>query len=131
MNVAQAIAQALKHHAAGQLDAAEAIYQQVLAAPGGGNHPDALHLLGVIAHQRGDHPRAIELIARACAIQSNNAVMWSNLGEAQRAGGLLREAETSLRRAVALPAGANNAGARGNLGLVLAKLGRDQEAQAE
>jgi len=57
---------ALRHHQQGQLDEAARLYHAVLAAQPG--HLEALHLLGVVAHQKGDHARAVELIGRAVAI---------------------------------------------------------------
>ena len=57
------IDQAVLLHQSGRLDEAAAVYQQVLQTS-----PDdysALYLLGVIAHQRQDYHRAIELLERA------------------------------------------------------------------
>jgi thioredoxin-like negative regulator of GroEL len=62
INHDEALATALRHHQAGRLQEAEPIYQQILRAEP--NHVDALHLLGVLAQQRGDNERAIECIAR-------------------------------------------------------------------
>ena len=44
-------AQAIEHHQGGRLEAARQIYVNILQAEP--NHADALHLLGVIAHQAG------------------------------------------------------------------------------
>src|SRR5438876_2417184 len=83
MSIPQAIDVALAHHSAGRLDQAEHIYRQVLAvAP---QHPDALHLLGVIAHQAGQHQAAIELINKAIQINPTVAAYFNNIGEAYRA----------------------------------------------
>ena len=49
--VAQAFAAAVQHHQAGRLAQAEQFYRAILANQP--NHPDALHLLGVIANQGG------------------------------------------------------------------------------
>ena len=46
----------LQHHQAGRLELAEEIYRRILAVEP--NHPDALHLLGVVAHQAGKHDGA-------------------------------------------------------------------------
>ena len=49
----------LRAHQAGQLPDAEAAYRRVLGLVA--DHADANHLLGVIAHQAGDHGTAVEL----------------------------------------------------------------------
>ena len=51
--IPEALAIAIQHHQAGRLQAAEQIYRQILAVEP--NHADAIHLLGVIAHQAGKH----------------------------------------------------------------------------
>ena len=62
---------AIGHHQAGRLAEAERGYRQVLGlAP---EQPDALHLLGVIAYQVGQHPAAIELIRKAIGQRRNVA----------------------------------------------------------
>ena len=76
--VPQALAMAIQHHQAGRLQAAEQIYRQILAVEP--NHPDALHLLGVIAHQVGQHEVAVEHIGRAIGLNGNVAAFHSNLG---------------------------------------------------
>ena len=66
------------------------------------DHPDALHLLGVIAHQRGRQERAIQLIERALAIMPEFAPAHLNLGNALKAAGRRSEALNSYRRAIEL-----------------------------
>ena len=55
--------QALAHHRAGQLQQAEAIYRQILRSQP--DHPDALHLLGVVALQAGRNDTAVMYIVLA------------------------------------------------------------------
>ena len=94
---------ALKHHQAGDLDRAETIYRGVLgAAPG---HPDALHLLGLIAHQRGDHETAAARIAEAIEAAPAVPSFHADLGLALHAAGRPEEAEASLHRALELKPG--------------------------
>jgi len=50
------IEQALEHHRRGRLAEAEACYRRVLQ--GQPQNIDALHFLGVIAYQRGEHHEA-------------------------------------------------------------------------
>ena len=64
-----ALEDAMASHRAGDLDAASAKYEAILA-----QNPrsfDALHLLGVITLQRGDSARAVELLTGAVAIHPN------------------------------------------------------------
>src|SRR5512134_1269713 len=57
---------AIEYHQAGRLPQAEAIYQQVLQMQP--DHPDALHLLGLIAHQVGKNEIAVMLISKAISL---------------------------------------------------------------
>ena len=58
--IPEALAIAIQHHQAGRLQAAEQVYRQILQADP--NEADAIHLLGVIAHQVGKHEVAVEYI---------------------------------------------------------------------
>ena len=71
---------AVEHHQAGRLAEAEVIYRRILEAEP--DHPDSLHLLGLIAIQSEDHARAIDLIERANELCPSNPVFLSNLAEA-------------------------------------------------
>jgi len=95
-----ALAQAIRHHHAGALPQAEQIYRQILQAHP--NHPEALHLLGVVAHQMGNHAAAVELIGAALRCQPGKAVYLCNLANACEALGQRDEALAHLRRAVSL-----------------------------
>src|SRR6476469_8104932 len=68
---ADLLQEGLQHHQAGRLAPAEACYRRVLAAHP--DHADALHLLGVIAHQAGRHDLAIGLINQAIKQNAQNA----------------------------------------------------------
>ena len=72
MSTRELFTTALQHHRAGRLVEAEALYRQILATET--EHPDSLHMLGVIAQQSGQPHLAIELIRRA--ISHNGAVMY-------------------------------------------------------
>ena len=124
--VEQALQAAQRHHQAGQLPQAEALYRQILQQDA--NHPEALHLLGVIAHQVGRHDDAVELIGRAVALKPNYAEACGNLGVALRALGRLDAAIAAYRRAIALNPGIPEA--HHNLGTALADQGRFAEAVA-
>ncbi len=91
---------AFAHDSAGRRSRAEALYQKVLQKDP--DNADALHLLGVLAHERGRHVRAIQLIERAVAILPKFPAARLNLGNALRASGRLPDATESYRRAIAL-----------------------------
>lgn len=100
MVVGEVIDQAIEHHRAGKLDAAAALYEQVLSGQPG--HADANHLLGVICYQRGQYDRAVDLIRRAIAADPSQQVFHNALGLALEQLGQLEEAESSFRAAIEL-----------------------------
>jgi tetratricopeptide (TPR) repeat protein len=124
--IAEALAQALHCHQAGQLQQAERIYRQVLQVDP--RHADALHLLGVIALQVGQHQPAIDHIRQAIALDPYNATYQSNLGSALAGIGRFEEAAASFRGALVL--NPQFADAHNNLGSAQMKLGRLDEAVA-
>ncbi|TAL09577.1 MAG: tetratricopeptide repeat protein [Nitrospirae bacterium] len=124
--ISETLGIALQHHQAGRLQEAEALYSQILQAQP--NHPDALHLLGVVAHHGGRHQIAVDRIGRAIALNPGVAEFHNNIGEAYRALGKSQEAIASYQRALALKPGF--AEAQYNLGLLHGQLGRLAEAEA-
>jgi predicted TPR repeat methyltransferase len=74
--------QAIALHQAGNLDAAESLYREILAREPG--QADALHLLGLVQYARGDGGTAVELIRRAIARAPGNGVYHFNLGNVCR-----------------------------------------------
>jgi tetratricopeptide (TPR) repeat protein len=88
------------HHQAGRLRRAEALYRKALQ-----KDPDdanALHLLGVVAYQRGEIGMALRLIERALPGLPELPDLHLNYGNALRETGKLAEAVASYRRALAL-----------------------------
>jgi protein O-GlcNAc transferase len=76
--VAPLFTHAVALHQAGQLGEAEQIYRNLLlSCP---QHFDGLHLLGVIAYQRGDHSAALDLIDRALSIDPGAPEAHNNCG---------------------------------------------------
>lgn len=126
MTVQQAFDLAFEHHHAGRLAEAEHLYRQVLAAVP--QHPDALHLLGVIASQAGRPDAAADLIRQAIALLPGAGMYHCNLGFALRKLGRAAEAIEALQRSLALQP--DFAEAHNNLGLALHDLGRLDEAAA-
>ncbi|MGA2583462.1 MAG: tetratricopeptide repeat protein [Tepidisphaeraceae bacterium] len=102
MNLDQAYERAGQHHQAGQLAEAEQIYRKIIQAQP--NHADALHRLGMIAHQGGKDDVAITLIGRAIELRPNVAGYYVNLGVALYAKNRLEEADKALRQALKLRA---------------------------
>ncbi len=118
--------QALSFHQKSDLANAEAYYKRILKDKP--SHPDALHLLGVIAHQRGNHKRAIELIKRALLNNRFEAGYYNNLGEAHRA---LKDFENAIAcYKKAIQQNADFKEAWNNLGNVHFTCGRLEEAVA-
>ena len=72
----------MQHHTADDLPKAQDIYQTILQT--NAEQPQALHLFGVIALQRGEIDRAIDLIKRATIIKPDCAEAHNNLGKVFR-----------------------------------------------
>jgi predicted O-linked N-acetylglucosamine transferase (SPINDLY family) len=117
---------AIAHHAAGRLDQAEAIYRHVLKWQP--EHAGALHLLGLIAHQRGNSEAAIQLLGLAIRLSPATADFHANLGLIYHSINRMPEAAAALNEAVKLNPG--HADALNNLGSALKALGRGEEAVA-
>lgn len=117
---------AIRHHQAGELEAANAIYRRILDS--NPNHPDALNLAGVLAHQTGHQESAIRLIELAIGVNGANASYYNNLGEAYRAFGQNREAIGAYENALRI--NPRDVAANNNLGLALQILQRDDEARS-
>ena len=73
---------ALDFHRRGELAEAQKLYEQCLQSQP--QNADVLHLLGVIALQTRDIPRAIRLISQALVIAPKMANAFSNLGNAYK-----------------------------------------------
>jgi len=81
----------------GELDAAESAFAQALARDG--NHPRALHLMGVVRLSTGDAVAAEALIRRALASDETPHLHWFNLGNALAAQGRTGEAADAFAAA--------------------------------
>ncbi len=123
-NFVNILEKALRHLQAGDLDTAKTAYQTILnRVP---NHPEALHLLGVIAHQEGNHEKSAELIRQALKFNPDADHYLYNLGEAQYALAHFTEAAKSYRECVRLQP--NTAAAWNRLGLIEQKHNFDIKA---
>jgi Tfp pilus assembly protein PilF len=76
--ITAALANALHYPSAGGLREAEGIYQRILKADR--HNADALHLLGVLNHQKGKVRLAVAYIRRAITACSSNAIFTPTLG---------------------------------------------------
>jgi protein O-GlcNAc transferase len=102
----------LRHHQAGRLDRAEALYRNVLSAEP--RQPDALHLLGMAAFVSGRYEEGRDLVCQAIEAKPHEAVFHANLGIVLEALHRWPEAEASYRRALRL--NPRNAAALNSLG---------------
>ena len=91
---------ALARHGQGDLDEAAALYRDLLAEHP--EHPDALHMLGVIAQQKGNPELALKLAEAALAKKPGMAFAWHNRGVVLRTLGRTAEALQSEIEAVTL-----------------------------
>lgn len=120
----QAVAQGVPLHQAGRLAEAEVHYRQALALVP--DHPEAQHLLGLLAHQVGRPDIAVTLIEQAIGVAGDRPSYYLNYGAALQALGRLDDAVTAWRRALSLRP--NYPEAFNNLGVALQALGRLDEA---
>jgi predicted O-linked N-acetylglucosamine transferase (SPINDLY family) len=118
------LARAVALQRAGHFDVAQALYDQILRLQP--RHFDALHLSGLIACERNDPQRAVDLISKAIAINSKYAPAHHNLAIAQAELGRFEAAVRSYDAAIAIdPKNAKTHNDRGN---ALADLGRNEDA---
>lgn len=97
LSVNQALKLAVKIHKEGKLQEAGVIYRKILEKQP--KNPDALHLLGVIAHQAGRYKDAVYYISKAVEIKKD-AVYYGNLGMAYDALGKEEESTKSFQKAL-------------------------------
>lgn len=118
---------AISLHQSGKLAEAESAYRQVLEATPG--HPDANHLLGLVAYQSGRSDLAVEYISKAISTNPNIPAYHNNRGLALLHLRQLDEAEASFKKALALKP--NAADVRVNLGNVFQARGDLAAADAQ
>lgn len=115
---------AIQSHQAGDLDAAEHLYGEVLKLRAG--QPDAIHYLGVLCHQRGRSDEGVRLIEAALKITPKHPDAHNNLGNIHKECGRLADAERCYRKALAC--GPRHYNAQNNLAVVLEAQERLEEA---
>jgi tetratricopeptide (TPR) repeat protein len=126
MTVQEAIQAGVQAHQSGDLRRAETFYREILkVAP---NHPDALHLLGMVALHSERYKEAVDLIGRSVRIATNMPSFHFDLGMALAGDGQLGAAVEAYRRAVILDPKFAEAWAR--LGDVLYESGQLDPAES-
>jgi protein O-GlcNAc transferase len=117
---------AIAHHEAGRLVEAEATYRKVIDADS--RNVDALHFLGFVLFQQGEHAGAIDFMARSLAANPANPPALVNLGNAHQAVGNAAQAADCFQKALALQPGLFQA--HFNLGIARLALGEREQAAA-
>ena len=120
------LSSAVRLHQGGELPKAKEIYEHILQV-----HPwhfDALHLLGLLAHQTGNHGAALALIDKAISIKSDNPMFFNHRGLVLHALGEQQRALDSYQQALSLKP--NFADAYVNRGNAFDALRQDNQAIA-
>lgn len=93
------VAEALAHFQADRLAEAETRLRQALATDP--NHTDAMHLLGLVAHQAGQYEEASSLIMSAIKLEPK-ALYYFNLGNVMQSNNRPAAAAECFQQAVAM-----------------------------
>ena len=120
----QRLATAIRLHQTGRVSEAESHYRAILYEQP--DHADALHMLGLLAHQSGRHEEAAELMCRALAIRGPYALYHANLGGVYLALGRVNDAVAQCRETVRLEP--DNAEHHNRLGIAQRRQGQFDEA---
>ncbi len=118
------LAKARELHKAGHIHEAEQVYRRIIESEP--RNAEALHLLGLAAHQTGRHQEAATLIHAALRIEPDCGKYHLNLGCAELALGRFMTAEAGFRRALEIDP--EDATAQFNLGNALAAAGKFEDA---
>lgn len=124
IDITRELKKGVSHHQSGNLEEAERHYYRILAADS--HHADALHLIGLVAHQRKDHQRAVEFIRKAIDNNRGCSFYYNNLGAALKEAGNLNDAVISYQQAIQLQP--NYPEAAYNLGSIYMIMGNAAEA---
>lgn len=94
------LSKAMQKHQAGDIEAAEALYANILS-----EHPydaDVLNLMGVLSLQRGELDQAHSMLRRAVEADPRIAAFHNNLGQVLRQQGRDQEAMASYKHSLML-----------------------------
>ncbi len=125
-SVKQDFQRGVQYHRSGNLKVAEQLYRDVLSKEP--NHPDALHLLGVLAMQMKQPAVAANLINRAISINPGKGIYYGDFGKALYRCGKRDAAIQACRKAIEL--NPEDSEAHNTLGRVLNKAGKTAAAVA-
>lgn len=127
LDIAGVLSLATQHHQAGRLQQAQALYREVLKADA--NNADALHLLGVLASQVGEHDKALSLIEHAVQQGPQNSQFHASLAGVLHTLGRIDQAIAALARAHKIDPG--DAVILTNMGALRQERGQLDEAIAD
>ena len=100
VSLSEILAAADRCRKAGRLAQADELCLKILEARP--EHPSALHLRALIAHDAGDYKKAIDLVRRAIAARPGDPLFFYSLAEFCRRAGGLDDALEANRQALAL-----------------------------
>lgn len=115
---------AVGYHKKGNLQKAASLYQEIINDDP--NHPDALHLLGVLLSRQGDYEGAVKLIQKAIQNFPANEILYNNLANALSHAGRFKEALDAYRKALKINPGYFDA--YNNMGNTVKRMGKPLEA---
>jgi len=122
-DVAEMFREGLQHYKEGRLRQAQDICQRI---PQKRQHPDALLILGMIAHQKSEFELAVERYQQFLGIKPDHAQTHYNLGLVLEELGRTEPAIEHFNKSITIDA--DNAAAHSNLADAYAKLRRWEEA---
>jgi len=85
MDIGKELQTVIQYHESGQLQKAESRYKKILKTHP--NQPDTLHMLGVVAYQKGNFDEAVPLIKKALLNNPTSVPCYNNLGAVFNAQG--------------------------------------------
>ena len=124
LDINQEFNRACQYYQSSDLKGAEAICRKILSVSP--DDPNALNLLGLIAHQSGENETATMLISRAIRNNPEDPFLFNNLGAVLHDSDKFSEAITSYKRAIQIKS--DYADAYNNMGLVFQEQGKADEA---
>ena len=124
ISIEDAMAMAVQMHQRGMIEEAESVYNDVLSVDA--NQPDAIHYLGVIAHQLGDSTKGLALVEKSLAINPNQPDALNNLGNIFRELGQLDDAKSAYNKVLELAP--EHADTWVNVGVILRQLSNPEDA---